>query len=215
MPVGGWFIRFAFYFGGLLVLTFAIALIIKSGVGAGPWDAVFVGLNKQLGLTVGTWVYVVQVSILLLNALLLREKPELLSFVTIFLRGLLLDMWLYWSFMDWTASGWESYAGMMAGTALLGVGISAYLSARFPKSPIDGLMLAIHGRFGFNVRLSRTIVEVAAVVIGFFLGGPIGVGTIVISLLLGPIIQATDGGMAKLLRFVSDRQVRSGRGKPG
>ncbi|KGX91008.1 YczE/YyaS/YitT family protein [Pontibacillus marinus] len=191
--------RILFYICGLLITTLGITWIIKSGIGTGPWDAVFVGLNQNFGLTVGTWVYIVQALLLLTTSALIKEKPDISSFITIFLRGLFLDFWLYIIFYRiFLDSIMLSIIFFVIGTILLGIGISTYLISGYPKSPIDGLMIAIHKKGNLSVRISRTLVEVLAVIIGFILGGPIGIGTIIISFSLGPIIQLSNKFIRRL-----------------
>jgi uncharacterized membrane protein YczE len=182
--------KLAQYLIGLLVLTLGIGLIIKSGLGTGAWDSVFVGMQKHLGLTVGTWSFIIQVAILLVNAILVKEKPEWLSFLTIFLRGALLDFWMFMGIKGVVVSSLPGKCALLViGTLLLGFGIGLYLSSQFPKSPIDGLMLALHQTFKWSIKLSRTVVELFAVIVGFLLGGPVGLGTIIITFLLGHIVQ--------------------------
>ena len=83
----------------------------------------------------------------------------------------------------------------------MGIGIGIYMEAHFPKSPIDGLMLAIHQRFQWSINTSRIIVELSGAVIGFLLGGPVGLGTLLIALVVGKIIQMTNRKIKKVLQL--------------
>jgi uncharacterized membrane protein YczE len=64
-----------------------------------------------------------------------------------------------------------------------------YLQAKFPASPMDKIMVAIHKRFGLSLRISRIISEGSALLLAYLFGGPIGVGTIIVTISLGPIVQ--------------------------
>ncbi len=83
----------------------------------------------------------------------------------------------------------------------MGIGIGIYVEAHFPKSPIDGLMLAIHNRFKWSINTSRIVVELSGAVIGFLLGGPVGLGTLIIALFVGEIIQMANVKIKKILNL--------------
>ncbi len=78
---------------------------------------------------------------------------------------------------------------MLAGVLVIGVGSGLYLGARLGPGPRDGLMTGIHGRFGWSVRRARTAVEVVVLVVGFLLGGTVGIGTVVFAFGIGPVVQ--------------------------
>jgi uncharacterized protein len=75
------------------------------------------------------------------------------------------------------------------GILTVGLGVSIYLQAKFPASPMDTLMVAIHTRFGLNLRNSRIISEGFALTLAFLFKGDIGIGTILVTVLLGFVVQ--------------------------
>lgn len=184
--------RISFYIVGLLIATLGIAVIIFSAVGAGPWDAVFVGASIKLGLTVGTWSIIVQILIVLFNALLLKKRPLFESGITIIVRGLFLDFWLIFVFPNVTFESspmLTKWGVFIVGTFLLGAGIGIYIVSKLPPTPVDGMMKALSEKFSLTLKTSRTIVEFTAVLIAFLLKGPIGLGTLILALTLGQFIQ--------------------------
>ena len=80
------------------------------------------------------------------------------------------------------------------------MGIGIYMEAQFPKTPIDGLMIAIGNRFGWSLNISRISIEACGVIIGFLLGGPVGFGTLVAALLLGKVIQISNYKIKRILQ---------------
>lgn len=193
--------RIAIYLGGLAITALGIALIILTLVGAGPWDAVAVGLTNHFGFTVGMWSIVAQTMVILLTGWIERKSPSWGSFVTIVIRSWMLDAWIYIGLkdVDFTSS-WEiQWLSLFMGVILAGIGMGIYLEADFPRSPIDGLMMALHHRFGWTLTVSRTFIEFCAAFLGFFLGGPIGLGTIVVVFLLGKVIQVSNRVTKKVL----------------
>lgn len=183
-------IRFAYFVVGLIILTAGVALIIKAGLGASAWDALAVGQSKLFNLTVGTFVFINGIILMFLNAFLLKKKPELLAAGTIFIIGLLIDFWLLIVFKVFNPTDIVlQVLTLVIGILTLGVGIAIYLQAKFPASPMDTLMIAIHKRFKLNLRTSRILSEGFALLMAFLFRGAIGVGTIVVTLTLGPVVQ--------------------------
>jgi uncharacterized protein len=193
--------RLVIYLVGLIITAFGIAMIILSSVGAGPWDTVAVGLNKHLGLTIGMWSIISQGMVVLLTGVIERKRLQYGSVVAILIRSAFLDAWLYLVFskIDLTSS-WEiQWLSFVIGVMAVGVGIGIYVEADLPKSPIDGLMIALMERFGWSLNVSRIMIESSAVLMGFLLGGPVGVGTIMIAIMLGKIVQISNGSVKKIL----------------
>jgi uncharacterized membrane protein YczE len=194
--------RIGIYLGGLAITAFGISLVILSMAGAGPWDTVAVGLNKHFGYTIGMWVIVSQAIVVLLTGLIERKRPSWGSIVTIVIRSWMLDAWIYLVFRnaDFSSSLEMQWLSLFVGVILSGVGIGIYVEAKFPKAPIDGLMIALQNQLGWTLTVSRTVIESSAAMLGFLLGGPVGLGTLVIVLTLGKIIQVSNQIMKKALK---------------
>jgi uncharacterized membrane protein YczE len=71
----------------------------------------------------------------------------------------------------------------------IAAGSGLYIGAELGSGPRDGLMLGLNQRFGISVRIARTLIEVAVMVVGIFLGGGIGIGTFVFAFGIGPMVQ--------------------------
>ncbi|PLS19394.1 hypothetical protein CVD28_02975 [Bacillus sp. M6-12] len=177
---------------GHIILTFGISLLVISNVGVGSWDTVYLGLKEHIGGTYGTWSFVIQLSLVLVNSLILWKKPEWKSLIGIALSSALIDFWLGVVFPGVLMEGVVLQAVVFGtGIALLALGIATYIRTNFFNSPFDGLMIATSKRLHVSLQTARTINEFTAVAIGFLLGGPVGVGTIILSLCLGYGIQTS------------------------
>ena len=149
--------RIGIYLIGLAINALGIALIIYSAVGAGAWDTVAIGLNQSWGLTIGICTVIIQVFVVLVTGIIERKRLQYESIIAIAIRSIFLDAWIYLVFnhMDQVAS-WEiQWLYFIFGIISMGIGIGIYMEAHFPKSPIDGLMLAIHNRFQWSINTSR------------------------------------------------------------
>ncbi|TFD96276.1 MULTISPECIES: YitT family protein [Jeotgalibacillus] len=184
------FIIGMFYLLGLLFLSFGISLMIVADLGVGPWDALYVGLSETIGFTVGTWVFILGIILILLNGYLMKRIPDFLAIITIFLIGAFMDFWLLVAFAGIDSLAMPVRAFMLvAGVGIIALGISFYLQADFARNPIDSLMLAIQERTGKSLAFSKTVMEVTVLVIAFLFGGPIGLGTVIVAFGIGAILQ--------------------------
>ncbi len=199
-------VRAFFYIIGLLMLTLGISLIIRANIGAAPWDALAVGESRLFHLSVGTCIFINGCVLIVINAILLRKKMELLAALSIFLIGMLVDFWLNEGlalFHPLLFS--EKLTFLLIGVLLLGVGISIYLQAHLPSSPMDTLMVAIHKRFGLNIRDARFVNEAIAVTLAIIFQGAVGIGTVIVAFTLGFVIHYAYPIMEKLYTSLSSK----------
>ncbi|MGP4073543.1 YczE/YyaS/YitT family protein [Piscibacillus sp. B03] len=179
-----------FYIIGMLMLSFGVTMLIKSGLGTGAWDALFYALYDIIGLTVGSWIFIVGVVLMVLNSFLLKARIDYAAVITIFLIGVFIDFWLLIVFPDFIiTTTLMSYVLLTIGIMAMGGGIGMYLQFDFAKNPIDNLMLAVHKRTGWSLAVSKSSLEILVMIIAFILGGPIGIGTIIIAFGIGPFVQ--------------------------
>jgi uncharacterized protein len=175
---------------GLGILSLGISFTILCDLGAGAWDALNVGLSNLIGFTVGTWVILIGVVLIFINALLLKKRPEFISIVTVLIIGYFIDFWLLFVFPDLKLETMlVRFIILIIGVLLMGVGIATYLQAKFAIIPIDRFMMAIQLRLKVSLGVAKTIAEVTALVFAFIVGGPIGIGTILVTVSIGPMIQ--------------------------
>jgi uncharacterized membrane protein YczE len=172
---------------GLVLYGFTLALIIRAAIGNAPWDVLHQGLAKHLPITIGEAVIAMSLVVLLLW-IPLKELPGLGTIANSFLVGLSADAAL--SLLETPDSYVLRIAMMLAGVLLNAVATALYIGSQFGPGPRDGLMTGLHRRTGVSIRLVRTGLEVSVVGFGFLLGGVVGVGTLVYTLAIGPLVQA-------------------------
>ncbi|OLO25594.1 membrane protein [Alkalihalophilus pseudofirmus] len=178
------------YLIGLLILSIGITFTIIANLGAGAWDALNVGLSNRVGLTVGTWVILIGVILIIVNALIARARPEIHSLLTVIVLGYFIDFWLLIVFQNIRLTELPIQAAvLLLGVILMGLGISTYLQADFAIIPIDRLMLNLKDLLRLPLMVAKTIAEITALIVALIVGGPIGIGTIVVTLSIGPLIQ--------------------------
>lgn len=178
---------FAVIQGGFALYGLAIAMLIRAHLGTSPWAVLEVALANRWGQTPGTLSILVGLAILVI-ALALREQVGWGTLANILSIGLWLDFFLA-RLPDVTANLPAQIAMLLGAVLVTGVASAVYIGVDAGAGPRDSLMLAIHRTTGLSLRVSRGATELAVVAAGWLLGGPLGVGTLVFALLIGPAVQ--------------------------
>jgi len=185
---------------GLVVFGIGIAVMASSGLGLGPWEAFHQGISNRTGIALGTVSILVGIPVLALWWPI-GERPGIGTLLNVATIGTATNLAL--PLLPRPAEPVFQLAMSAAGVLLIGLGSGLYLAADLGPGPRDGLMTGLHHRFGWSIRRARTAIELSVLVIGFLLGGTIGLGTILFAFGIGPVVQA-------FLR-VFDREGRVGR----
>lgn len=180
--------RFAIFTVGLLIMALGITLTIVANLGAAPWDVLHVGLYYQFGLTIGTWSIIVGFIVLGIAGIIMKEWPKFGAYLNMILVGVFIDMYMLLPFMAEPQS-WQGKAVMfLVGMVVYAYGMGIYLSAELGAGPRDSFMLALTAKTKWKVANARRLMEVGVLVIGWLLGGPVFIGTVVFSLAAGTFI---------------------------
>ena len=172
---------------GFILFGLAITLMIRGNLGTSAWVVLEAALAYKLGITVGTMT-VIMGFVVLISAIAMREKMGWGTLANILSIGPWVDMWN--SFMPSVENNLPLQIVMLLVAILfMGLGSAIYIGVDAGAGPRDSLMLAIKRTTGVSIRVARAIIEVTVVTIGFLLGGPAGLGTLVYALLIGPSVQ--------------------------
>lgn len=170
-------------YAGLVLYGISDAMLLLAGLGVDPWDVLHQGLSRRLGLGVGTWAIIVGALVLLLW-LPLRQRPGFGTASNVIVVGAVIDLVL--ALVPVPHGPLLRWAVLLAGVILNGVATGAYIGAGLGPGPRDGLMTGLAAR-GLSIRVVRTCIELAVLLIGWLLGGSVGVGTVVYALAIGPL----------------------------
>ncbi|MBV9845309.1 MAG: hypothetical protein JOZ47_09590 [Kutzneria sp.] len=172
---------------GLVLYGASMGLQIRANLGLDPWDVLHQGLTRLIGvLSFGTVTQVVGLAVLLCW-IPLRQRPGFGTVANIVLIGFAVDATLaVLPALDQLVSR----AGyLVASIVLNGVASATYVGARLGPGPRDGLMTGLYRRTGWSLRLIRTAIEVAVLLVGALLGGTVGIGTVLYAVSIGPLTQ--------------------------
>ncbi len=172
--------------GGFLLFGGSLALLVRSRLGLDPWDVFHQGLAIRSGIPIGTVTILVGAVVLLLW-IPLGQRPGIGTIANVILVGLALDATLA---MIPGSHRLVRWAFLVAGIVLNGIATGAYIGAALGPGPRDGLMVGIASR-GHSLRVVRTAIELTVLVIGWLLGGTVGIGTVLFAVTIGPIVHVT------------------------
>jgi uncharacterized membrane protein YczE len=185
-PPGLW-PRLARLLFGLVLFGFGLALMVIADLGLSPWDVFHQGVSQRTGIPIGT-VVIITGLLLLVLWIPLKERIGIGTIANAIVIGLTLDLFLLIlpGQIDALAVRWLS---MLLGVLLVAIGSGFYIGAGLGPGPRDGLMTGITRRTGYPLGLVRGVLEIGVLIIGWLLGGTVGVGTLVFAFGIGPLVQ--------------------------
>ncbi|KGA07208.1 MAG: hypothetical protein GM46_9180 [actinobacterium acAcidi] len=175
---------------GLAFFGFGITLFLRANLGLAPWDIFHKGLSKKLDISIGL-VIIGGGLLLLLLWIPLRQRPGVgtilnaleIGFVVNLIKPLIgePDQFIIRALM------------VVGGVLVIGLGSALYIGAGLGSGPRDGLMLGLSQRSiggrRISIRVARTTIELTVMIAGLFLGGSIGIGTLIFMFGIGPLVQ--------------------------
>lgn len=179
-------------------MSLGVTMIIKGeDVGVNAWDVLHIALYKTLGLTIGIWSIIVGLLIIAFTSISYRRLPKIGTWINLVMIGALIDFY-YWLLPDAQSFAFQ-LVYFLLGILVLSFGTGMYISPNLGSGPRDSLMMWIVDKLGGSIKMARISMELIVALIGWVLGGPLGVGTIIIALFSGYIVQFALPYFQKLL----------------
>ena len=170
---------------GLSLFAIGETLLITANQGVSPWTVLAQGISFQTNLSIGITTFIVSLVVLILWYPL-KQKPGLGTILNIVLISIIID--LSTPILPYPKSFLFQIIQSIVAVFLVGLGSGFYLSANLGPGPRDGLMTGLQNLTNQPIALIRTIIEVSAVGIGFYLGGIVGIGTLLFAFGIGPMV---------------------------
>lgn len=181
--------RILFYIVGLYIMGLGIALNAISNFGAGPWDAVNIGVSYHINLSVGTCMNIVALVNLIIGGILNKEFPKITPLITSLVLGVFIDLGFV-IFRNISASTpTMEFILFLISLPIISLGISIYLVSELPNTPLDYFMLSIKSKFNLSLMTGKIVSETSGLIIALLLGGPVGLGSFIIIFTVGPMMQ--------------------------
>lgn len=183
-------------FLGILLYAFGIVLSIKANLGIAPWDVFHQGISLLTGITIGQASIGIGLLILIINYGL-KEKIGVGTIVNILGIGIIIDFLFYLDIIPTMDSLLGGIAVIIISMFVIALGSYFYIGSGYGIGPRDGLMVGLVKKTNKKVGFIRGVIELSVLAMGVILGGKIGIGTLLIGIGIGPIVQLT----FKLLHF--------------
>jgi uncharacterized protein len=179
--------RTAQLLAGLVAVGAGIGMLIRADLGVASWDVLHVGIAGVTGWSVGTAAMMVGLAAAVLAAVL-GERPRVGSLVPLAIIGPTIDATML--LLGTAVDPLGRITLLITGVVTLALGIGAYVTSDHGAGPSDLVFLAV-ARRGVPIWASRLLVDGTAVGAGWVIGGPVGIGTVVVTLALGPLVGLT------------------------
>jgi uncharacterized membrane protein YczE len=183
-------------FIGLFLYALGIVMTINANLGLGPWDVFHQGLSRTVGITMGQASITMGVIIVIINYFV-GEKLGWGTLSNMLFIGIFMDILMLNNLIPVYQNIILQIIMMLGGMFVIGLASYFYIGAGLGSGPRDGLMVLLTKKTGKSVRFIRNCIEVTVLIAGYFLGGFVGVGTIIIALGIGYFVQLA----FKLFRF--------------
>ena len=170
---------------GLIIFGLGEGLLIVSSSGASPWSVLAQGLFLNIGFSVGLITIFISIAVLLLW-FPLKQKPGIGTILNALIIGLMID-----ACIRYVPTPENYFNQVLLGTIAVftvGLGGGIYLVANLGPGPRDGLMIGLQKKTNLPIASVRAVLEITVMSIGWYLGGTVGVGTLLFAFGIGPCI---------------------------
>ena len=170
---------------GLFLFGLGEAIIIGSGSGVSPWTVLAQGISSKTNLSVGMATFLISIFILIFWVPL-NQIPGIGTILNAIIIASAIDLTL--GFIPKPELIYLKILQASFGILIVGIGSGIYLASNLGPGPRDGLMIGLQQKTNTSIPLIRTIIEITAVTVGWFLGGIVGIGTILFVFGIGPCV---------------------------
>lgn len=168
-------------FIGLFICAVGIVMTINANLGLSPWDVFHQGISNIFNITIGKANILVGIFIVLMETLM-GEKLGWGTLCNMLFVGLFMDLLMLNNIIPTFDGVIESLIMMLLGMLVLGFGCYLYIGAELGAGPRDSMMVVFTKRTNKSVRFVKSSIELVALIIGYILGGTVGIGTVIMAL---------------------------------
>ena len=172
---------------GLILFGLGETMLITANAGVSPWTVLAQGISIKTGYSIGITTFIVSIGVLILW-IPLKQKPGIGTILNTIIISVILDVSL--PYLPTPESFFLQALQVFIGVIIVGLGSGFYLIANLGPGSRDGLMTGLQKKTNLPIALIRATIEVSAVIFGFYLGGVVGVGTLVFAFGIGPAVSA-------------------------
>ena len=170
---------------GLMLFGLGEGLLIVSFTGGSPWSVLAQGISLNVNLSIGTITFLISVAVLILW-IPLGQKPGMGTILNAIIIALMIDLCI--KFVPTPSNYFYQLILAIISVITVGIGGGIYLVSNLGAGPRDGLMIGLQKKTNLPVAAVRAFLEISVVSIGWYLGGTVGVGTLLFAFGIGPCV---------------------------
>ena len=170
---------------GLTLFGLGEGLLIVSYTGASPWSVLAQGISLNVNLSIGTITLLISISVLILW-IPLGQKLGIATILNAMIIALMIDLCI--KFVPTPSNYYNQLFLAVVSVIIVGLGGGIYLASNLGAGPRDGLMVGLQIKTNLPIALVRAILEISVVTIGWYLGGIVGIGTLLFAFGIGPCV---------------------------
>ena len=179
------FLTFIYLILGLFLFGLGETILIASSQGVSPWTVLAQGISFKSNLSIGTTTFFVSIGVLILW-IPLKQKPGLGTIMNVIIISIVLDY--SYDYLPKPSVFVYQIIQIIIGVLIVGIGSGFYLIANLGPGPRDGLMTGIQRKTNLPIAVVRAFLEITVVSIGWYLGGTVGIGTLLFAFGIGPAV---------------------------
>ncbi|MFD0767624.1 YitT family protein [Bacillus sp. CGMCC 1.60114] len=184
-------LEYIFFIGGLLLLSLGINMMTTiTSFGLSPYDSFFIALYQNFGLSIGSWIFIINLIFTLIVLSMNRKQITFGTIMTMILISVFVDMIGSVAFIMDGIRALPKYITLICGNLFVGAGIGIYVSSQLGTAPQEAFVLTISEKTKWSFRKTEISLACLFLTGSFILHGPIYFGTIILSFTTGWIIQA-------------------------
>ena len=170
---------------GLMLFGLGEGLLIVSFTGASPWSVLAQGLSLNVNLSIGILTFLISVTVLIFW-IPLGQKPGIATILNALIIAIMIDLCI--KFVPTPSNYINQLILAVISVTTVGIGGGIYLVANLGAGPRDGLMVGLQKLTNFPIAAVRATLEISVVSVGWYLGGTVGIGTILFAFGIGPCV---------------------------
>lgn len=198
-------IRWVYLFVGCFILGLGIASMNKSGLGVPAVEVIFSGLYRTFGISYGFWLWIGSAVFVIIAGFLRKEFPRFTCLITSFLQGISIDLANFLFYNKITIDSFPINGALFfLGLIYMVIGIAMTIISTVSVAAVDELVLAIKERFNLpNVGIAKYTFDLICLAIGYFIGGSVGIGTVVAFIIMGGLLQIFYKQLLRLFDYLN------------
>jgi len=179
------FSTFFFLCFGLSLFGLGEGLLIVSFTGASPWSVLAQGISLNVNLSIGTITLLISIAVLILW-IPLGQKPGMGTIFNALIIAIMIDLCI--KYVPTPSNYIHQLLLAVISVVMVGIGGGIYLVSNLGAGPRDGLMIGLQKLTNFPIAVVRATLEISVVSIGWYLGGTVGIGTLLFAFGIGPCV---------------------------